>query len=188
MEPMAIAQRLQAEFPGEVLERYTYQGQTAVVIRPGRVRDILQWLRDTPEIRMNHLRSLCGVDNSRRKQEGLGAFEVVYNLYSVNQRIALRLRVQLDDPDAGIDSAVPLWPVANWLEREVFDLMGIHFKGHPDLRRILLPDDWQGHPLRKAYPVRIPSRGVPEWSGLTELREHAREADALSWQGGEKHE
>lgn len=186
MESLEIARLLREAFPQEVLDIQEFRGQTAVLLRHGRILDVLVYARE--HFDMMHLRSLCGVDNSRRKQEGLGAFEVVYNLYSVNQRSALRLRAQLDDPDAGIDSAVPLWPVANWLEREVFDLMGIHFRGHPDLRRILLPDDWQGHPLRKAYPVRIPSRGVPEWPGLTELREHAKVADALSWQGGEKHE
>ena len=119
MEPMAIAQRLQAEFPGEVLERYTYQGQTAVVIRPGRVRDILQWLRDTPEIRMNHLRSLCGVDNSRHRVDpNLMRFEVVYHLYSIEHRHGLRVRVEVGEEDPVIDSVVSLWPGANWLERE----------------------------------------------------------------------
>ena len=96
MEPMAIAERLQTEFPDEVLERYIYQGQTAVVIRPGRLRDILRWLRDTPEIRMNHLRSLCGVDNSRHRVDpNLMRFEVVYNLYSIEHRHALRVRVEV---------------------------------------------------------------------------------------------
>ena len=184
MESLEIARLLREAFPHEVLDIREHRGQVAVLLRHQRILDVLVYARQ--HLDLMHLRSLCGVDNSRRHEEGLGAFEVVYNLYSVTQRLALRLRAQLDDPEAGIDSAVPLWPVANWLEREVFDLMGIHFKGHPDLRRILLPDDWQGHPLRKTYPVRIPSRGVPEWQGLTELQKHAKEADALSWQGGDE--
>ena len=178
MEPMAIAQRLQAEFPGEVLERYTYQGQTAVVIRPGRVRDILRWLRDTPEIRMNHLRSLCGVDNSRHRVDpNLMRFEVVYHLYSIEHRHGLRVRVEVGEEDPVIDSVVSLWPGANWLERETWDLLGIRFTGHPDLRRVLLPDDWEGHPLRKEYPL----RGKGEWSGLVELQAMARELDKHSF-------
>lgn len=184
MESLEIARLLHEAFPREVLDIREHRGQVAVLLRHERILDVLVYARQ--QLGLMHLRSLCGVDNSRRHEQGLGAFEVVYNLYSVTQRVALRLRAQLEDPEVGIDSAVPLWPVANWLEREVFDLMGIHFKGHPDLRRILLPDDWQGHPLRKTYPVRIPLRGVPEWAGLTELRERAKEADALSWQGGDE--
>ena len=184
MESLEIARLLREAFPLEVLDIREHRGQVAVLLRHERILDVLVYARQ--HLDLMHLRSLCGVDNSRRHEEGLGAFEVVYNLYSVTQRLALRLRAQLDAPEAGIDSAVPLWPVANWLEREVFDLMGIHFKGHPDLRRILLPEDWQGHPLRKTYPVRVPSRGVPEWSGLTELQERAKEVDALSWQGGDE--
>ncbi len=184
MESLEIARLLREAFPHEVLDIREHRGQLAVLLRHERILDVLVYARQ--HLDLMHLRSLCGVDNSRRHEEGLGAFEVVYNLYSVTQRLALRLRAQLDAPEAGIDSAVPLWPVANWLEREVFDLMGIHFKGHPDLRRILLPEDWQGHPLRKTYPVRVPSRGVPEWSGLTDLQERAKEVDALSWQGGDE--
>ena len=184
MESLEIARLLREAFPQEVLDIREHRGQVALLLRHERILDVLVYARQ--HFGLMHLRSLCGVDNSRRHEQGLGAFEVVYNLYSVTQRFALRLRAQLDDPEAGIDSAVPLWPVANWLEREVFDLMGIHFKGHPDLRRILLPEDWQGHPLRKTYPVRFPSRGVPEWPGLTELQERAKEADALSWQGGDE--
>ena len=184
MQSLEIARLLREAFPLEVLDIREHRGQVAVLLRHERILDVLVYARQ--HLDLMHLRSLCGVDNSRRHEEGLGAFEVVYNLYSVTQRLALRLRAQLDAPEAGIDSAVPLWPVANWLEREVFDLMGIHFKGHPDLRRILLPEDWQGHPLRKTYPVRVPSRGVPEWSGLTDLQERAKEVDALSWQGGDE--
>lgn len=181
MESLEIARLLREAFPQEVLDIREFRGQTAVLLRHERILNVLAYARERCDLM--HLRALCGVDNTRRKVEGLGAFEVVYNLYSVTRRCALRLRAQIDDPDAGIDSAVPLWPVANWFEREVFDLMGIRFTGHPDLRRILLPEDWQGHPLRKTYPVRLPSRGVPEWPGLTKLKERARAADALSWQG-----
>jgi NADH-quinone oxidoreductase subunit C len=80
-------------------------------------------------------------------------FELQYHLVSIPKRNKLRLRVKLSGDDAVVDSLVPVWPGANWLEREIFDLMGIRFTGHPDLRRILLPDDWEGHPLRKDYPV-----------------------------------
>ncbi len=178
MESMAIAERLRARFPDEFLKQYTFHGQTAVVIRCGRIREILQWLRDDPDLRLNHLRSLCGVDNSRRKIPGLSRFEVVYNLYSIPLRHEIRLRAEVADKDPRIDSVVSLWPGADWLERETWDLMGIAFEGHPDLRRVLLPEDWEGHPLRKEYPL----KGKGEWAGLTELIERTRELDRHGFQ------
>jgi NADH-quinone oxidoreductase subunit C len=184
MESMAIADRLRAEFPGEILHSYTNQGQVAVVIRSGRIVDILRWLRDTGDLRMNHLRSLCGVDNIRRKDPGLTRFEVVYNLYSIPLRHEIRLRVEVGDKDPAIDSVVCLWSGADWLERETFDLMGIRFNGHPDLRRVLLPDDWNGHPLRKDYPL----KGKEEWAGITELLEKIKELDQFGFDPeGHKH-
>jgi len=80
-------------------------------------------------------------------------FELSYHLVSIPKREKVRLRVRLGGNDAVVDSLVPVWPGANWLEREIFDLFGIRFTGHPDLRRILLPDDWEGYPLRRDYPV-----------------------------------
>lgn len=177
MESMAIADRLRAEFPGEILHSYANQGQTAVVIRSGRIVDILRWLRDTDDLRMNHLRSLCGVDNARRKDPGLTRFEVVYNLYSIPLRHEIRLRAEVGDKDPAIDSVVCLWAGADWLERETFDLMGIRFNGHPDLRRVLLPDDWKGHPLRKDYPL----KGKEEWAGMTDLLEKIKELDQFGF-------
>jgi NADH-quinone oxidoreductase subunit C len=174
MESMAIADGLQARFPEEILQRFSFQGQIGVGIRPGRVVEILAWLRDDQALQMNHLRSLCGVDNSRRKNGGLGRFEVVYNLYSIALRHEIRLRAQLTETDPSIDSVVSLWPGADWMERETYDLMGIRFNGHPDLRRVLLPEDWEGHPLRKEYPL----RGRGEWVGITELQAKIKELDA----------
>ncbi len=173
MESVAIAERLRVRFPDEFLKLCTFHGQAAVVIRPGRIREILQWLRDDPELRLNHLRSLCGVDNSRRKQPGLSRFEVVYNLYSIPLRHEIRLRAELTEPDPQIDSVVELWPGADWLERETWDLLGIVFAGHPNPRRVLLPEDWEGHPLRKDYPL----KGKGEWAGLSQLIERSKELD-----------
>ncbi|NLX18017.1 MAG: NADH-quinone oxidoreductase subunit C [Desulfobulbus sp.] len=178
MEPMEIAERLRSEFPEEVLQSYTHQGQTAVLVRPERIVAMLRWLRDTDDLRMNHLRSLCGVDNSRRKDPGLTRFEVVYNLYSIPHRHEIRLRAEVGAEDPVIDSVVELWSAADWMERETFDLMGIEFANHPDLRRVLLPDDWQGHPLRKEYPL----KGEVEWAGMTELLEKVKELDQYGFQ------
>lgn len=173
MEQVAIVDRLRAEFPDEILSSYTNQGQTAVIVRPGRIVDILRWLRDTDDLRMNHLRALCGVDNVRRKEPGLSRFEVVYNLYSIPLRHEIRLRAEVGDKDPAIDSVIELWTGADWLERETYDLFGIRFDNHPNLRRVLLPDDWVGHPLCKDYPL----KGKEEWAGMTELLEKIKELD-----------
>lgn len=105
---------------------------------------VAQWLRDEPEWSCDYLRNLSGVDLSTE-------MEVVYHLIglSTKQEVAVRVKTNREQPS--IASVTPLWPTANWNEREVYDLLGIDFPGHPDLRRIMMPDDWVGHPLRKDY-------------------------------------
>ena len=180
MEQRAIAERLQAQFPDEVLACVEHHGQVGVLLRPGQIVPILRWLRDSDELRMDHLRALCGVDNKRRETSFPERFEVVYQLYSTTKRHGIRLRVLLPEDDPRVPSAVSLWPGVNWLEREVFDLFGIRFDQHPDLRRVLLPDDWQGHPLRKEYPL----RGEAEWQGLLDLGERVRQLERHGFQAG----
>lgn len=182
MESMAIAARLEAAFPDEVLRSYSYHGQTGVIVRSGRIVDVLRWLRDTPDLRLNHLRSLCGVDNARRKEPGLSRFEVVYNLYSIPLRHEIRIRAEVDGKSPVLDSVVSLWPGADWLERETFDLVGIRFANHPNLRRVLLPEDWEGHPLRKDYPL----KGKGEWTGMTGLLQSVQELDKHGFQANGK--
>ncbi len=173
MEPVAIIDQIKAEFPDEIIESYVNQGQGAVIVHSNRIVEMLRWLRDDASLRMNHLRALCGVDNSRRKDPGLSRFEVVYNLYSIPLRHEIRIRAEVGDTNPSVDSVVELWPGADWLERETYDLMGIHFNNHPDLRRVLLPEDWVGHPLHKNYPL----KGKEEWVGMTELLSKVEELD-----------
>ncbi len=165
MESMEIAGRLQAQFPDQVLDICSFHGQVGVLIQRQQVVDMLRWLRDTPGMQMNHLMDLCGVDNAKKDEPTLQRFEVVYNLYSVPERHSLRIRAQIPEEDPCIDSISSLWAGADWHERECFDLMGISFNGHENMKRILLPEDWQGHPLRKEYPL----KGREEWSGMEEL-------------------
>lgn len=165
MEPMEIARKLQEKFPDECLETVTFQGQISVITKRERIVEILSWLKEADKIRLNHLMCLCGVDNSKRMQAPLERFEVVYALFSITHGHEFRLRVQVPEDDPTIDSATSVWTGANWPERECYDLVGISFNAHPDMRRILLPDDWSGHPLRKEYPL----KGREEWSGYEEL-------------------
>lgn len=169
MEPTGIAEKLRKKFPDDVLDSYEHLDQNGVLVKSDHILDVCRFLRD--ECGMNHLMCLCGVDNSKRKGICFERFEVVYQFYSIAEKQMLRLRAQVPEDDCSIESITSLWIGADWLERECYDLMGIHFDSHPDLRRILTPDDWEGHPLRKEYPL----RGDREWIGYEELKKKCRE-------------
>lgn len=113
------------------------------------IRDVCQFLRDHPELKFNFLSDVTCVDWYPSEPR----FEVVYELLSIPRKARLRLKVRLNSDDTRIESVINVWPSSNFFEREVFDLFGIQFEGHPYLKRIMMPDDWQGHPMRKDYPV-----------------------------------
>ncbi len=130
------------------------RNELTIWVKRGFIRDALSFLRDDPEARFNYLSDITGVD----WYPGEPRFEVVYHLLSLPNkadpmRQRVRLKVKLDGNDPRIDSATAVFPNANFYEREVFDLFGVHFEGHPYLRRLMMPEDWEGHPLRKDYPV-----------------------------------
>jgi NADH-quinone oxidoreductase subunit C len=130
----------------EVIE---YRGDTTIVVPRKVLRSVAEQCRDTEELKFNLLTDATAIDRYPMDPR----FELNYQLVSIPLRQKLRIRVRLNVNDPVVDSLVPVWQGANWLEREIFDMFGIQFTGHPDLRRILLPDDWEGHPLRKDYPV-----------------------------------
>jgi NADH-quinone oxidoreductase subunit C len=163
----AIAEGLRERFPSEVKEVKEFCGQVSVVIHKGRLKDIMTYLHDTPELSFDYLRDLCGVDYFGKKEP---RFEVVYQLYSISHRNVIRIRAEVPENDPVIDSVVGIWAGANWHERECYDMFGIRFTGHPNLRRILMPEDWEGHPLRKDYPLES-DLGEKEWPGLKEVLE-----------------
>ena len=124
--------------------------EDVVYVDPERITDILGWLHDDAEQHYDHLADVTAVDYG-----GGRPLEVVYQLWSIPHRAALRVKCELPLDGLAIDSVTGIWAGANWLEREVYDLFGIHFNGHPDLRRILMPDNYaEGHPLRKDFPLR----------------------------------
>lgn len=128
-----------------------------------RLLEVLQALRDEPDLRFDFLQNLTAVDWPETGKAGGAAprIELVYHLYSYPHRHEIVVKVDLPRISPRAPSAVRLWPVANWLEREQFDLLGVIFDGHPDLRRLLLPDDWVGHPMRKDYREAAGYRGMP---------------------------
>jgi NADH-quinone oxidoreductase subunit C len=135
-----------------VVSTHSYRGDDTLVVDGTNALKTLQTLRDDPEVAMNFLADLTAVDYFGREPR----FEVVYHLRSFKTGARLRVKALVAEPEDGsspaCDSAVTLWASANWMEREVWDLYGIKFRGHPDLRRILMYEEFVGHPLRKDYP------------------------------------
>jgi len=126
------------------------RGELTLEIAPGRVVPVCQFLKyDRNFVRLS---SVTAVDRYPSEPR----FEVVYHLHSVESKARLRLKCRVYGTDPVIESVTSVWRSANWYEREVFDLFGVRFLNHPDLRRIMMPDDWEGHPLRKDYPVTGP--------------------------------
>jgi NADH-quinone oxidoreductase subunit C len=140
--------RLIGALPGAVTATHARLGDATAVVEAGRLVETMRFLRDDSALAFEMLSDLCAVDYLPR----VPRFEVVYHLYSVAKNHRLRVKVQVGAEAPSVPSVVPLWPSANWMEREVWDLYGIRFEGHPDLRRILLYDEFEGHPLRKDYP------------------------------------
>jgi NADH-quinone oxidoreductase subunit C len=145
----ALVNKLKAQFDSAVGEALEFVGQISIRIEPARIVDVCNFLRDDPETSFNYLSDLTCVHYPMRQEAPL---EVVYNLYSIGRNERVRLKVSITET-SGVESVTGVWPTANWMEREVYDLFGVNFKNHPDLRRILLPPDWEGHPLRKDYPL-----------------------------------
>jgi len=146
-----IEKALRERFGPAVVSAGEFRGELTVVISSGAIHEVCLFLRDTPQIRFNYLSDLTAVDylNMGRSPR----FDVVYHLLSLEHFHRVRLRVPVPEENLHIASVVDIWPGADWFERETFDMFGIMFDGHPNLTRILMPDEWEGHPLRKDFPV-----------------------------------
>ncbi len=146
-----IQKRLEEEFPDVAFERQTGEAvrDFTLYLPADRLVEVCTFLRDDPELDFGMLSWIGGVDMLPREPR----FEVVYSLLSLSRRVRLHLKVRVSDEQARVPSVVEVWPTANWHERETFDFYGIEFTGHPELTRILLPEDWVGWPLRKDSPL-----------------------------------
>jgi NADH-quinone oxidoreductase subunit C len=155
MDGRAILERLRECFGELIVEAHDFRGDHTVVVKRSAIFDVLRFCRDDPALRFEVLMDLTAVDYlTYPGREDGPRFEVVYHLYSLTHNHRLRLKVRVEEEDAVVSTATSLWPVANWFEREVWDMFGIRFAGHPDLRRLLMYEEFQGHPLRKDYPVK----------------------------------
>lgn len=144
---------IQENFPGAVVSTRLFRGEKTITVKKDNIVGIARLLRDTPETNYSYLSDVTAVDLLDIMADDQPRFEIVYNLYSMGTFQRLRLKAQVDEDDPAIDTVESVWPSANWNEREVYDLFGITFNNHSDLRRILMPDDWVGHPLRKDFPI-----------------------------------
>jgi len=144
-----IAATLEARFQGAIEETREFRGEYTVRVKPDALVEVCVFLRDNPECAFDYLSDVSGVDYWPEEPR----FGVNYHLTSTRFRQQLRVKVRVAGPDPRVPTVTPVWPGANWFERETYDLFGVTFAGHPDLRRILLPQDYQGHPLRRDQPL-----------------------------------
>src|SRR5687767_14829014 len=145
---IASLRQTHADAVAEVIEAF---GEITIVVPREHIVGLCEYLKTAPEFAFNLLADICGAD---RGPEEDPRFEVNYHLFSTTKYHRLRLKVILSEEDARVPTVTGVWRTANWHERETYDLFGVIFNGHPDLRRILLPEDWQGHALRKDFPLR----------------------------------
>ena len=144
-----IVRKLRAWDEKAVAETSQFRGELTIVLPREHLRRTAEYLQAEPGLQFDFLSDISGVDRFPIEPR----FEVNYHLLSLPLHWTVRLRVWVPGKDPVVSTVIPVWPTANWHEREIFDLFGIRFDGHPDLHRILMPDDWEGYPLRKDYPV-----------------------------------
>ncbi|HEY4716884.1 MAG TPA: NADH-quinone oxidoreductase subunit C [bacterium] len=147
--------KLKEKFSNIVLDSHSFRGDETVVIKLDALLEVCKYLRD--DMGFEFLMDVTAVDYPGREKR----FEVVYHFYSFINNYRLRVKVRVPESNPAVDSLMPLWSGANWFEREVYDMFGIRFSGHPDLRRILMYDEFVGYPLRKDYPLRKRQPRIP---------------------------
>ena len=149
--PSPLVTAFQREHPEWVSEVIEALGETTVIVPREKILQICTFLKSWSETRFDFLADLCGADRGVEEEP---RFEVNYHLFSTSKYHRWRLKVLLNEENVHLESVTSIWRTANWHERETYDLFGVIFDGHPDLRRILLPEDWQGYSLRKDFPLR----------------------------------
>ncbi|MBC8029481.1 MAG: NADH-quinone oxidoreductase subunit C [Pyrinomonadaceae bacterium] len=151
LTPSQLVTAFQREHPDWLTEIVEAHGEVTAIVPAGHIVEVCSELKGGAETKFDFLADICGADRGVEEEP---RFEVNYHLFSTTKHHRLRIKVLVNEDDAHVPTVTGVWRTANWHERETFDLFGIVFDGHPDLRRILLPDDWQGHALRKDFPLR----------------------------------
>lgn len=149
MSESKVIEKIKKKFGNAVIDSHSFRGDDTIIIRKESLKEICSFLKDDRELDFDYLLDVCGVDYLPKEPR----FEVVYHLQSINKRHRIRVKTPVADGEK-VDSVASLWATADWTERETYDMFGIEFEGHPDLKRIYMDEDWVGHPLRKDYPER----------------------------------
>ncbi|MFZ4621400.1 MAG: NADH-quinone oxidoreductase subunit C [Bacteroidota bacterium] len=149
-----VVEKLTAAFPNSIVSVNEFRGETTVVVKKQQIVEICRFLRDDEVTLFDYCSDVCGADAYTPENR----FEVIYNLYSTKLNHRIRVKVTVDEADIHCPSVTSVWPGANWPERETFDMFGIIFDGHTDLRRMYMPEEFEYHPLRKDFPM----MGVPD--------------------------
>ncbi len=150
MQASVTLKKLAERFPGAILETHSHRGDDTAVVKKESILEICTFLRNDESLLYNFMMDLTAVDYLGKDPR----FEVVYHLFSLKHNMRVRIKARVPESDCSIDSIVLVWIGANWFEREVYDMYGITFNGHPEMRRILLYEEFEGHPLRKDYPLK----------------------------------
>lgn len=150
MDTSVTLKKLTERFPGSILRTHSHHGDDTALVEKEDIIPICTFLRDDEALLYNFMMDLTAVDYLGNEPR----FEIVYHLYSLQYNKRVRIKAPVSEADSCIASIVGVWPTADWFEREVYDMYGITFKGHPELRRILLYEGFEGHPLRKDYPLK----------------------------------
>jgi NADH-quinone oxidoreductase subunit C len=150
-EESLTLRKLREKFADSILETHSFRGDDTAIIAPQALVAVCRLLKEDPELDYNFLMDLTAVDGLQLNLKP--RFEVVYHFFSLSKKNRVRIKVPADGRNPEVDSIVRLWPGADWYEREVWDMFGIKFRGHPDLKRILMYEEFQGYPLRKDYPI-----------------------------------
>lgn len=153
-EESLTVRKLRERFPDAIHSTKSFRNETTIAVRASELVRLCRFLKEDPDLAYDFLSDLTAVDRLHEHTR----FEVIYHLYSLQFKRRVRLKVQVQEGDS-VPSVTPVWGTANWHEREVYDMFGTRYEGHPDLRRILMPEEWEGHPLRKDYPV----QASPRW-------------------------
>jgi len=169
MTTKELLEILRTKFPDLALELIATKPDSAIKVPAEKIAEVAAFLRDDPKLHFDMLMCLSAVDRK-------GTLEVVYHIFSMTHGYRGVLKVAIPADNARVPTVSHIWRTAEWHEREAFDLMGVEFIGHPDLRRILLPDDWEGHPLRKDYKT------AEEYQGLKTAYDNLNDTPDLAWE------
>ena len=150
MSEKKIIERIKEQYASAVIDSHDFRGDQTLTMKKDCGGEFFQFLRDDSELAFNFLMDITAVDYLSKKDE---RFEVVYHFYSLKYNHRLRVKIPVTEEDCVAESITPFWKTANWYEREIWDMYGIKFRNHPNLRRILMYEEFKGHPLRKDYPI-----------------------------------